>query len=67
MLHYGEVCRERLRLKRYALMEMQRLWTGILTPYLDSLPPNTIAREVIEHDFQMLVDMLERDHWGCRC
>lgn len=67
MFHYGEACRERLRLKRYALMSMQRLWTGVLTPYLDSLPAGNSTREVLEHDFQMLLDVLEHDHWECRC
>lgn len=68
MLHTEGDCRERLRLRRYALLMMQRLWTGILSPYLDSLPPNTLKRKLIERDFDLLMGMLEHDDdHGCGC
>lgn len=66
MCHRGD-CRDRLRLKRHALTMLQRLWTEILSPYLETLPPDTLSKKMIERDFQGLLDVLEFDNHPCEC
>jgi hypothetical protein len=67
LLHEKDDCREHLRQKRYVLLMMQHLWTGVLCPYLDTLPANTLTRKIVERDFSLLTSLVECAPVECDC